>query len=151
MEIAQLLDRNLIKFEIESQDKWGAIGELVDLLFVNKRVESHSLMMEAIQQREAEVSTGVGFGIAIPHGISDTVIQPSIAFGRSMKGIEYDSIDQKPVNLLFLLAIPKTKHDQDYLRTLANLARLLVHKPVIEMLYQAFTFEDVLKVFQSGK
>ena len=68
-----------------------------------------------------------------------------------MKGIEYDSIDQKPVTLIFLLAIPKTKYDQDYLRTLAGLARMLVHKPVIEKLFTASTFEDVLEVFQSEK
>ena len=151
MEIAQLLDRNLIKFEIESTEKWGAIGELIDLLVAENRVESQAKMLEAVRQREAEVSTGVGFGIAIPHGISDTVLQPSIVFGRSAQGIEYDSIDQKPVNLIFLLAIPKTRHDQDYLRTLAGLARMLVHKPVIEKLYNASTFEDVLEVFQSEK
>jgi len=151
MEIAQLLDPKLVRFEMESQEKWGAINELIDLLAAEKRVESRSKMLEAVRQREAEVSTGVGFGIAIPHGISDTVIQPSIAFGRSLKGIEYDSIDQKPVTLIFLLAIPKTKYDQDYLRTLAGLARMLVHKPVIEKLFTASTFEDVLEVFQSEK
>ncbi len=151
MEIAQLLDSKLVKFELESKDKWGAIGELIDLLAAENRVESRSKMLEAVKQREAEVSTGVGFGIAIPHGISDTVLRPSIVFGRSLKGIEYDSIDRKPVNLVFLLAIPKTKHDQDYLRTLAGLARLLVHKSVLEKLYNASTFEDVLEVFQSEK
>jgi fructose-specific phosphotransferase system IIA component len=148
MDIAQLLDPNLIKFEIESDDKWGAITELAELLFKNNRIESQEKLLEAVRRREAEVSTGVGFGIAIPHGISDTVIQPAIVFGRSRTGIDYNSIDQKPVNLIFLFAIPKSNYSQDYLRTLAKLARLLVHQSVLDKLYNASSFDEILDIFQ---
>jgi PTS system nitrogen regulatory IIA component len=143
MEISELLDRNLINLNTQSTSKWEAILELSNLLFQQNKIESVEPFIEAVKRREAEVSTGVGYGIAIPHGISEVVLEPAIAFIRSEQGITYDSIDKKPVKLMFLFAINKSFVNNDYLKTLANLARLLVHKEVKDALMCASCFEDV--------
>ena len=143
MEISELLNRNLINLNTQSTTKWETILELSTLLFQHNKIESIEPFIEAVKRREAEVSTGVGFGIAIPHGISETVIEPAIAFARSEKGVVYDSIDKKPVNLIFLFAINKSFNNNEYLKTLANLARLLVHEDVKEGLLKASCFEEI--------
>lgn len=149
MQISDLLDRKLISLELKSTTKWEAISELTEILFINKRIATKELFLKAVKKREEQVSTGVGLGIAIPHGISDSVILPSIAFGRSERGVKYDSIDQNPVNLLFLLAIPETYGTNQYMRTLANLARLLVHDSIKKSLLRAASPEEILEILNS--
>ena len=97
------------------------------------------------------MSTGVGFGIGIPHGKSSSVLTPPIAFGRSNEGIEFDAIDGQPVRLVFLLAIPDTVDDKEYLNTLAKLARLIVHEDFRQKLLGAETLEVVFNHLESNQ
>ena len=143
MNITELLDQNLISLEMQAIEKWDAIRELSNLLIIENRIASLEDFMRDVEAREAQVSTGVGGGIAIPHAISKSVIIPSIVFGRSEKGIAYGAIDNLPVHLVFLFAIPKSYQDKEYLRTLACMARFLVHDDVREKLSKAVSFEDI--------
>ena len=144
MQVTDLLDQKLIRMNIGSREKWGAVSELADLLFKDDRISSLDLFMDAVKAREEQVCTGIGAGIAIPHAISVAVKISSIVFGRSQNGIDYGSIDGGLVHLVFLFAIPKSYTDKEYLRTLSSLARLLVHDSVIENLNKAKTLEDVI-------
>ena len=151
MENANLFLKDCIKMELKATDKWEAIRELSGLLLAAGKINSLEEYIQAVAQRESEISTGVGFGIGIPHGKSPAVLESSVAFGRSNAGIEFDSIDQKPVTLVFLLAIPETVDNKDYLRTLADLARMLVHEEIRQQLLEAKTKEDLLLVLQNYK
>jgi len=144
LNITELLDQKLIKLEIQALEKWDAIRELSHLLIIEKRIASLEDFIRDVEAREAQVSTGVGGGIAIPHAISESVIVPSIVFGRSEKGIAYGAIDDLPVHLVFLFAIPKSYQNKEYLRTLAYMARFLVHDDVREELSKALSFKEVL-------
>lgn len=85
-------------------------------------------------------------GIAIPHGKSSAVKEASIVFGRSNKGIDYDSMDGKPAHLFFLIAVPEESSDL-HLRALSEISRKLMHNDVREQLFKAETFEDFIKAF----
>jgi len=143
MQIIELLDPNLLQLKMRAREKWEAFRELAEILLANQRITSLEEFLSALETREKQVSTGVGEGIAIPHAISDSVLVPSIVFGRSDAGVIYDSIDGKPAHLFFMLAIPASCNDKDYLSTLANMARLLVHSQVRFALEKASCFEDV--------
>ena len=143
MYVEELLDSKLFQPNIRAQKKWEAITELAEFLLRENIIDSLDIFINDVRAREKQVSTGVGSGIAIPHAISKSVKKPAIVFGRSVLGIDYDSIDSQPVDLVFLFAIPDTYDNKDYLRTLASIARLLVHEGVREKLRKASSFKAV--------
>ncbi len=151
MGIVDLLTLDCMTIDLQARNKWEAIHELSLLLLAAGRIKSADEFVEAVHQRENEVSTGVGFGIGIPHGKSSSVLKPSIAFGRSNEGIEFDAIDGQPVRLVFLLAIPDTVDDKEYLNTLAKLARLIVHEDFRQKLLGAETLEVVFNHLESNQ
>lgn len=150
MDLSTMMSEELAIFGVQSCEKWGAIRELAALLMQKNYIKSMEHFIDAVREREKMVSTGIGDGIAIPHAISPAVLTPAIVFGRSLKGVEYDSIDNQPVFMLFLFAIPATGVEKDYLRTLAALARLLVHENVKKNLMAAKNFKDVRKTLQEN-
>ena len=101
-----------------------------------------------IKQREQTMSTGIGFGIAIPHASSDKVEDVVAAFGRSTKGIEFDSLDGQPVFFVVLFVVPKDQF-QTHLRTLAAIAKFLNDKSVRDELSKAQDAAQILRVFES--
>lgn len=145
MDITDLLSKDWITLNTQANNKWDVIIELIDLLYINNRINSPDMFFSDVKEREKQVSTGVGFGIAIPHAKSSAVLKTSIAFARSNSGIEYDSIDNELVNLIFLLAIPDTINNDEYLRILANLSRSLVHETVRENLILAESYNDIVE------
>ena len=93
------------------------------------------------------MSTGIGFGIAIPHASSDAVAEVVAAFGRSSQGIEFDALDSAPVKFVVLFIVPKNQF-QTHLRTLASIAKFLNDRSVREKLAAAGTKEEVLAIFE---
>ena len=123
MTLGNLLSLDQIIPEMQALERWSAIVELVDLL-VGKgqiRAEDREVVLGALRAREETMSTGIGFGIAIPHASSDRVEKVVAAFGRSSKGIEFDSLDNLPVKFIVLFVVPKDQF-QTHLRTLAAIA-----------------------------
>jgi fructose-specific phosphotransferase system IIA component len=151
MEIIDLFTPECISMNLSSKNKWEAIHELARLLLDSSKINSITEYEQAVTKRENEVSTGVGFGIGIPHGRSSAVNQPAISFGRSGAGIEFDAIDNQPVHLVFLLAIPDSVDDKDYLHTLASLARMIVHEDFRTQLLEAKTKEDLFAILKDQK
>ena len=124
MSLKELLNEQLIKLNLESQTKIEVLSEMVDLLASSGDIKDKDLFLDSVVDREAMGSTGIGNGVAIPHGRVDVAQNLVIAFGRSKQGVEFDSLDKEPVYLFFMLAAPK----QDvgaYLKALAELSRLL--------------------------
>ena len=149
MSLASLFSSEQIIPEMQATERWPAIVELIDLLVSQGRIASASRdsILAALKQREETMSTGIGFGIAIPHASSEDVSEVVAAFGRSTQGIEFDALDNAPVKFVVLFIVPKNQF-QTHLRTLASIAKFLNDRSVRESLAGATTREEILSIFQ---
>lgn len=150
MTLANLLSAGQIVPEMKSQARWEAIGELVDVLVTAGKIrpEEREQVWESIKQREQTMSTGIGWGIAIPHASSDKVSEVVAAFGRTHTGIEFESLDGQPVFFVVLFVVPKDQF-QTHLRTLAAIAKFLNDKTVRDELSKAQDADQILRVFEN--
>jgi mannitol/fructose-specific phosphotransferase system IIA component (Ntr-type) len=149
MTLGNLLTVSQILPEMKATERWSAIVELVDLLVAQGQIKhaDRDVVLAALRQREETMSTGIGFGIAIPHASSDRVEKVVAAFGRSTGGIEFESLDNAPVKFIVLFVVPKDQF-QTHLRTLAAIAKFLNDRAVRERLGTAPTGADILAVFE---
>jgi mannitol/fructose-specific phosphotransferase system IIA component (Ntr-type) len=150
MTLGNLLSVDQIIPEMTATERWSAIVELVELLVERGQIKNadREVVLAALRQREETMSTGIGFGIAIPHASSDRVDQVVAAFGRSSSGIEFDSLDNAPVRFIVLFVVPKDQF-QTHLRTLAAIAKFLNDRAVRERLGNATSAEEILGIFES--
>ncbi|MBO0413831.1 PTS sugar transporter subunit IIA [Enterococcus hulanensis] len=146
-EIRNVLKPAFINFDLQATDKLAAISELANTFVSEGVVTNESAYLKAVMKREEESTTGIGFGVAIPHGKSAAVTEPSLAFGRSQAGIQYDSMDGKPVHLMFLIAVPETSNDE-HLRILSKLSRKLMHEDVRQKLMTVTNIEEIYQIFE---
>lgn len=150
MTLGELLSKDQIIPQLRATDRWSAISELVDCLQnCGKIAEAdRDVVLAALRQREETMSTGIGFGIAIPHASSDRVTEVVAAFGRAPSGIDFDSLDNAPVRFIVLFVVPRDQF-QSHLRTLAAIAKLLNDRTVREALSQAPDADAILKIFSA--
>jgi nitrogen PTS system EIIA component len=150
MTLANLLSESRIIPELQSTERWDAIRELVDKLVESGKVQpaDREDVLACIRQREETMSTGIGFGIAIPHASSSKVDDVVAAFGRSSKGIPFESLDGEPVTFIVLFVVPRDQF-QTHLRTLAAIAKFLNDKSVRDELATADSPAAILRVFQN--
>jgi len=149
MTLVNLLSVEQIIPQMASGERWAAITELVDILVrVGKiKAEDRAVVFDAIQ-REGTMSTGIGFGIAIPHASSDKVDEVVVAFGRSTQGVQFDALDGEPVFFIVLFVVPKDQF-QTHLRTLAAIAKFLNDKAVRDDLAGAADAAEILRIFEN--
>jgi PTS system nitrogen regulatory IIA component len=147
MQILDFLSADAIKLSLESKNKKDAIRELVELLVKSGKVKDKKKMVQTLLEREELGSTGIGQGIAIPHGKSDTVSDLAAAFALSPEGIAFDSLDGEPVNIFFLLVAPEGAAGA-HLKALARISSLLKDKYFRKSLLAAQSPEDVIKIVQ---
>jgi mannitol/fructose-specific phosphotransferase system IIA component (Ntr-type) len=149
MSLAALLSAEQIIPEMKATERWPAIVELIDLLVTLGRIkpDDRESILASLKQREETMSTGIGFGIAIPHCSSDRITDVVAAFGRSSTGIEFDALDNAPVKYVVLFIVPKNQF-QTHLRTLASIAKLLNDRSVRDSLRTAATPEQILAIFR---
>src|SRR5213594_882811 len=150
MSLASLLSAEQIIPEMKATERWPAIVELIDLLVGLGRINpvDRDSILASLKQREETMSTGIGFGIAIPHASSDRVGEVVAAFGRSSQGIEFDSLDNAPVKFIVLFVVPKDQF-QTHLRTLAAIAKFLNDRTVRERLWNAKDAQELLEIFRN--
>jgi len=151
MTLGNLLSKDQILPEMQATERWSAIVELVDLLVANSQIKpaDRDVVLAALRAREETMSTGIGFGIAIPHASSDRVEKVVAAFGRSSKGIEFDALDNAPVRFVVLFVVPKDQF-QTHLRTLAAIAKFLNDRSVRERLGTAASAAEILGIFEDS-
>lgn len=148
MRLMDFLVSDAIEPNMKSTTKKDAIGELVALLKRAEAIAEESSVAEVVLGREELGTTGIGEGIAIPHGKSDTVDRLVAAFGRSEKGIDFDSIDNQPVHLFFLLVAPSDSAGP-HLMALARISRLLKNKDFREGLMKAEDRSGILEICEA--
>ncbi|ABY92127.1 PTS sugar transporter subunit IIA [Thermoanaerobacter sp. X514] len=139
-----LINKNLVTLNLEAKTKEEAITKLAELAQKEGKITSIDEYVKSVLDREKTYTTGVGNGIAIPHGKSKAVKEAMIVFGKTTDGIEWDSLDGKPVNLIFLLGVPEENVDNVHLKILSQLSRKLMNDSFIEMLKKAVTVEEIL-------
>ena len=151
MTLGNLLTVDQIVPEMQASERWSAIVELIDLLLKLGKIKpgDRETILDALRAREETMSTGIGFGIAIPHASSDRVSEVVAAFGRSTAGIEFDSLDNAPVKFIVLFIVPKDQF-QTHLRTLAAIAKFLNDRGVRDRLASAGGAADILAIFQDS-
>lgn len=149
MSLASLLSAEQIIPEMNATERWPAIVELIDLLVSLGKIkpEDRESILASLKQREETMSTGIGFGIAIPHASSDRLDEVVAAFGRSTTGIEFDALDNAPVKFVVLFIVPKNQF-QTHLRTLASIAKFLNDRSVRDRLGGAQSAQGILSIFQ---
>ena len=143
MNITELLNVNLIKLELNSKSKEEVITEMAKMLDENGKLLDTEKYIKAVLGREKEFSTGIGMGIAIPHGKSSGVKEPALVFGRSTGGIDYQSMDDKPAHLFFLIAVPE-ESSNEHLKILSQISRKLMHKELRDSLMNANSPEEII-------
>jgi mannitol/fructose-specific phosphotransferase system IIA component (Ntr-type) len=149
MALADILSADQIIPEMRATERWPAIVELIDLLVSQNKIKApdRDSILASLKQREETMSTGIGFGIAIPHCSSDRLGEVVAAFGRSSGGIEFDALDNAPVKFVVLFIVPKNQF-QTHLRTLASIAKFLNDRSVRENLAKAGSAGDILAIFR---
>src|SRR6476469_7718511 len=149
MSLAELLSADQIIPAMKATERWDAIVELIDLLVSLGKIKSADRdgILASLKQREETMSTGIGFGIAIPHCSSDRLDKVVAAFGRSSTGIEFDALDNAPVKFVVLFIVPKNQF-QTHLRTLASIAKFLNDRNTRESLGTANSRDEILAIFR---
>lgn len=136
MKLTDHLPRELIRVPLDATDKTQAITVLVDLLVEAGRTDKRDLLLEAVLEREAQRTTGIGRGFAIPHAKCDAVKELVIAFGRPAEPIDFAAIDGQPVGLIALLVSPTTE-TSTHIKALATLSRLVTNDKILNGLLNA--------------
>jgi fructose-specific phosphotransferase system IIA component len=144
MNIKELMNEQVIALDLQARTREAAMDELAALLVKDGAVVDLPAYMQAVRNREALGTTAVGFGVAIPHGKSAGVARAAVAFGRSAGGVAWPSLDDEPVQMVFLIAAPEGAHDL-HLKALAQLARMLMHDEFRQKLLNAPTPAEVLE------
>ncbi|RQD72061.1 MAG: PTS sugar transporter subunit IIA [Halanaerobium sp. MSAO_Bac5] len=145
MDIQNLINKNLIIMNLESDNKEEAFKEIIDVLAEESKISSKDVFFETILSREEEGPTGLGRGIAIPHGKSKVVSELTLSFARSRDGIEYNSIDQKPVQLFFMVA-DYEGFSPDYLKMVSKLVSKMRDDKNRKALLEAESKTEVLEI-----
>jgi fructose PTS system EIIBC or EIIC component len=145
--LSAMLVQDAIVLDLKAQDKIGVIRELAELLIKQGMIASPEEFYSAILKRENLESTGIGQGIAIPHARTKAVKQLVLAFGRSLSGVDFNSLDGKPCYDIFLIAAPEEKKSE-YIATLARLSKFLRREEVRTDLASARGAEEVIEIIK---
>ncbi len=148
MKISDLLDSNTVLPGLSACNKSGAINELIDALSSKLDEPTITSVRQAVMDRENIMSTGVGKGLAIPHGKSSQLTETYAAFGKLITPVEYDAIDGEPVNILFLLVGPKSQNSV-HIKMLSRISRLLNSSAFREKLLACNDTDKIIELFRS--
>ena len=150
MDLGDILSKEQIIPDMRATNRWEAIDELINNLVTTGKItaQNQEAIAAVVKKRESSMSTGIGFGIGIPHASTDLITEVVGALGRSKTGVTFDALDNQPVNLVMLFLVPQGQF-QKHLHTLANIAKLL-HKAEFRLaLEQAPDADAMLQIVRS--
>ena len=148
MKIQDVLNKNVMLFDLKATDKEGVINEMIQSLVDNGVVTDFETFKAGIMNREAQTSTGLGDGIAMPHSKNEAVKEATVLFAKSNKGVDYASLDGQPTDLFFMIAAPEGANDT-HLAALAELSKYLMKPGFADKLRQASTPDQVIAAFDA--
>ena len=150
MDLVDILSKDQILPDLKATNRWEAIDELIANLVATGKIkpEHKDAVTAVVKKRENSMSTGIGFGIGIPHASTDLIQEVVGALGRSKKGMNFDALDNQPVNLVMLFMVPQGQF-QKHLHTLANIAKLLHKAEFRQALEQAPDADAMLRIVRN--
>ncbi len=149
MKLTDILDKGFIIPDLKAETKRTALEELISVFTVRYPETDKAEFLRVLLERERLGSTGIGFGVAIPHGKVKKLDQMVVSFGRSDKGIDFDSVDSQKVHLLFLLVAPESSTGF-HLKALAQISRLLKDRETRERLLQAQSENEIFDIISEN-
>ncbi len=149
MRLADYLQPEHIKIDLQGTTKFQIIEELITLLDENQSLSDAQLALQDVLAREGYLSTGLESGLAIPHAKTDGAKGMTIAFGIKKEGVDFESLDGKPANLIFLVLSPRTTSGP-HIQTLAVISRSLKEQNIREALLQAGSIQDVTDIINNS-
>lgn len=150
MRIKDILSPESMIMDLKATTKDEAISEMADLEVATGIVNNKEKFVESIWAREKESTTGIGGGIAMPHARNEYINKARVLFAKSEKGVDFDSLDQQPVHLFFMITAPAGA-DNTHLQALAKLSSLLINPDLVEKLKSAKTAEEVIDLFSQAE
>jgi nitrogen PTS system EIIA component len=152
MDLGDILSKEQIITDLRATNRWEAIDELINNLVATGRIkaEHREAIAAVVKKRESSMSTGIGFGIGIPHASTDLIFEVVGSLGRSKPGVDFEALDSQPVHLVMLFLVPQGQF-QKHLHTLANIAKLLHRTEFRQALEQAPDAESMLQVIRDQK
>lgn len=150
MNIKDLLIKDAMIMDLQATDKQSAIDEMVEKMFAVGRITDIDTYKKGILAREAQTSTGLGDGIAMPHAKNVAVKEATVLFAKSKNGVDYEALDGQPTYLFFMIAAPEGANDT-HLQALAQLSRLLIDSAFVDKLKAANTPDEVQELFQKAE
>ena len=144
MRLSEMLDEDNIIPDLKAKDKKGVLEELSEPIVSHKPSMDKSSLVKVLLERERLGSTGIGDGVAIPHGKFSGISQPVISFGRSKKGLDFESMDGQPAFLFFLLVAPENSASV-HLKALAKIAKILKNGAFRKVLMEATTKQELFQ------
>lgn len=146
LDINKVINQDLIVVGMNEESKEGALKVLINRLYEQGYLSDKAEFLKDVLERESEGLTGLGKGIAIPHGKSDGVVKTTIAIGRNNRGIEWESLDDEPVDLIILFAVKKTDETTTHIKMLQKVAILLADDEFLEALKLAEKPVDIYEL-----
>lgn len=150
MNIKDLMIKEAMIMDLQATDKAGAIDEMVQKMYDAGRISDIDTYKQGILAREAQTSTGLGDGIAMPHAKNAAVKEATVLFAKSKAGVDYEALDGQPTYLFFMIAAPEGANDT-HLQALAALSRLLINPDFVAKLKEVQTPDEVQELFQTAE
>lgn len=146
MNLRKILSTDVIQIGLKSKDKNDVIEELIDLLMKSGKITDRQMVLECILDREQKMSTGIQFGIAIPHGKSDAVEEMVACIAIEKNGIDFDALDKQPSTIFIMTISPESKIGP-HVQFLAEISQLLKEESSRKKILNAGTKEEILDIF----
>jgi fructose-specific phosphotransferase system IIA component len=148
--LSELLTIDRIKIPLEAVSKEDLLRELVSIVATTDGISDEDAVLQAVRERESILSTGIGHGVAIPHGKSPSVPELRMAAGRAASPVDFDALDGQPVALFFLLVGPETAAGP-HIKALSRISRIVRRDDVRDRLIAASTPDEFLKALQDAE
>ena len=151
MNLTELLGLEQIVPNLTAADRWNAIDQLIDVLVRTHKIrpEDRETVRKAVKDRELSKSTGIGYGIALPHASVASIQDVVAVFGRCLQGLDFQALDNQPVKMCVLFLTPQGQF-QKHLLTLTTFARFLSNKDNRQKLEAAQSAEEILAIFRTA-
>lgn len=147
--IANVIDEKLIELNLDVSSKEEMLNHLTDLFDQQGKLNDRDAFFKDVMWREGEGQTGIGMGVAIPHGKSSGVNETALAIGVSNNPIEWESLDDEPVSVVILFAVTEGDSDVVHLKLLQHVAMLLAHESFVDRLHAATSAAEMLALLES--
>jgi PTS system fructose-specific IIC component len=150
VKIRELLQKNSVLIDLPAADKKEAVSRLAGHMASMYNLPDSALIARKVLEREAQVSTGIGFGIAVPHARVEKINRMYMAAARNSKGIDFSSIDGQPVHLIFMIISP-TGASNEHVQILSSLSRIMSYEDIRKKLMAAKSPEKFLELLIKGE